>query len=189
MAGRPALPVSGWSDAVKRSSYVFLGVTALLVLMADQYTKLLVRRHLPLNVPYQPIEWLDPIFTFRHTQNTGAAFGLLPGLGVVFMAVALIVVVGIIIYYRRVENAPLVLRLALGLQLGGAIGNLIDRARFGYVVDFIDFRWWPVFNVADSGLFIGTFLLAWYILFIDRPTTEPDTHVVEGRSPADDPGW
>jgi signal peptidase II len=60
-----------------------------------------------------------------------------------------------VLYYRRVAAGPALLRIGLSLVLGGAIGNLIDRVRLGYVVDFIDLRWWPVFNVADSAIVVG----------------------------------
>jgi lipoprotein signal peptidase len=74
------------------------------------------------------------------------------------------------------------LRVTFGLQLGGAAGNLIDRLRFGYVTDFIDVRWWPIFNVADSSVVIGAILLAYYAFVIDRP---PDT--VHTDQPSDAP--
>jgi len=150
-----------------RSSYLLLAVTAAVVLALDRITKILVREYLPLNVAWQPVRWLEPLFTFRRVHNTGAAFGLFPGFQVVFMAVAVVVIFGIIIYYRRLEHAPIILRLALGLQLGGAIGNLIDRIHPGYVIDFVDLGWWPVFNVADSCIVVGTVLLGWYLLFIE----------------------
>jgi signal peptidase II len=73
----------------------------------------------------------------------------------IFALVALVVSAGIILYYRRVAAGPLLLRVGLALVLGGAVGNLIDRIRLGYVVDFIDLRWWPVFNAADSAVVIG----------------------------------
>ena len=76
--------------------------------------------------------------------------------------VAVAVSLGIVMYYRRVAQSPALVRLALGLILGGAIGNLIDRVRLGYVVDFIDLRWWPVFNVADLGI-VGGLLLAFWL--------------------------
>lgn len=148
-------------------SYAWLLGTAAVVLSLDQLTKSLVRANLPLNVPWQPFPALDPIFTFRHIRNTGAAFGLLPGLGTVFMAVAVAVILAIIIRYRKMTDAPMILKLGFGFLVGGAIGNLIDRLRFGYVTDFVDFRWWPVFNVADSAVVIGTVIIVAYMLFAE----------------------
>src|SRR5207302_9836252 len=95
-----------------------------------------------------------------YTRNTGAAFSIFPTGSWAFAAIALVVSAGIVVYYRRVAGGPVVLRLALGLVLGGALGNLIDRVRLGYVIDFIDLRWWPVFNLADSAIVVGVVLLA-----------------------------
>ncbi|OGO05430.1 MAG: signal peptidase II, partial [Chloroflexi bacterium RBG_13_56_8] len=140
-----------------------LGV-GILVIALDQYTKFLVRKHLALNVSWNPIPWLDPIVTFTRTENSGAAFGILPGLSVIFAIVAIVVVIGFALFYRKLASSSWLLRLAVGVQWGGAAGNLVDRLRFGgLVTDFIDFRWFPVFNVADSSIVVGTILLAVYI--------------------------
>jgi len=163
---------------------LFLFGISLLVIALDQYTKHLVREHLPLNVSWNPIPWLDPIVTLTHTRNTGAAFGLFPGMGFFFVIVALVVVVVIIVYYRRLAAGSWMLRIALGLQLGGAVGNnLIDRLCRGYVTDFIDVRVWPVFNLADSAVVIGTILLAIYALFLD-PGRKDASEPVDGQPEA-----
>ena len=157
----------------KAGAFVLLVVVAAAVLALDQYTKSLVREHLPLNEPYMPIAWLEPFVVLRHIYNTGAAFGLFPGGATIFMGIAVLVVLGIIVYFGRMDNPPILLRLAMGMQLGGALGNFVDRLMHdGAVTDFIDVRVWPVFNVADSGIVVGTILLAWYLLFIDRPEAE-----------------
>ncbi|MHB9033872.1 MAG: signal peptidase II [Anaerolineae bacterium] len=150
-------------------------VIAIVVIALDQWTKHLVRQNLPLNHDSVLIPWLDKVFTFTHVQNTGGSFGLFPGLGLPFILVALAVVVIIILYSRRITSGPWFLRLAFGLQLGGAIGNLIDRLVFGYVTDFINFRFWPVWNIADASIVVGTILLLVYIIFFDRPAEEKDT--------------
>ncbi len=106
------------------------------------------------------ISWFGGLVRLDYTVNSGAAFGILQARGLVFILVAVIVSVGIIISYRRVVVSPLLVRIGLGLVLGGAIGNLVDRMRLGYVVDFIDLGWWPVFNLADSSIVIGVLLLA-----------------------------
>jgi signal peptidase II len=100
-----------------------------------------------------------------YTLNTGAAFGILRTRGILFALVAIVVSVGIVVYYRAVAASPVLVRTALALVLGGAIGNLVDRIRLGYVVDFVDLRWWPVFNVADSSIVIGVCLLIGYAVF------------------------
>jgi len=76
------------------------------------------------------------------------------------------VVIGIIVYLGRLERPAAVMRVALGMMLGGALGNLVDRlTQDGAVTDFIDFRWFPIFNLADASITVGTILLAWYLLF------------------------
>ncbi|MCE5258207.1 MAG: signal peptidase II [Chloroflexi bacterium] len=159
-------------------------VIALVMIALDQWTKHLVRLNLPLNRDVALIPWLDRLFTFTYVQNTGGSFGLLPGIGLPFIIVAVVVVVLIVIYSRRLANNHWLLRLALGLQLGGAIGNLIDRIVYGYVTDFINFRWWPVWNVADACLVVGTILFLIYMLFLDKPAAEP----AGAEPPAEQPG-
>lgn len=144
-----------------------LFVIALVIIALDQYTKALVRENLPLNVSWMPIPWLDPFVTLTHVRNTGAAFGLFPSLGGVFRIVALVVVVAIIFFFRKMAADSWLLRIAFGLQLGGAAGNLIDRFAHGYVTDFVDVRVWPIFNVADSAIVVGTVLLAYFALFVE----------------------
>jgi len=147
-------------------SYGLLAAVAIAVLALDQVTKSLVRQHLSLNQPTMLIPSLDRLFTFRHVQNTGAAFGLFPGGATVFMGIAVLVVIGIIVYLGRLERPAAVMRVALGMMLGGALGNLVDRlTQDGAVTDFIDFRWFPIFNLADASITVGTILLAWYLLF------------------------
>lgn len=140
---------------------------ALAIVALDQYTKALVRANLPLNTSWMPIPWLDPLVTLTHVRNTGAAFGLLPSLGGVFRIVSLVVVLAIIFYFRQLAANSWLLCVAFGLQLGGAAGNLVDRLARGYVTDFIDVRVWPIFNVADSAIVVGTVLLAYYALFVE----------------------
>lgn len=140
-----------------------------MVIALDRYTKYLARTYLPLRQSWNPIPWLKPIVTLTYIRNTGAAFGLFPNMSIVFVLIAIAVVVAIVIYYRQLATSSWVLRVALGLQLGGAVGNMIDRIIYGYVTDFVDFRVWPVFNVADASIVAGTILLAYYALFLDRP--------------------
>ena len=128
-------------------------------------------------------QFLGPIW-LRLVHNSGAAFGMLRDASLFFGIAAVVVVVGILLSSRRLAAAPLLVRIALGLELGGAIGNLIDRVRFGYVVDFIDVRVWPyVFNVSDSAITIGVVLLLAHLLWgeearrpaeqRERPSGEP----------------
>jgi len=148
----------------RKASWLLLLPIAALVLVLDQLSKAWVLRHIPLGESWAPIPSLARIFTFRHVTNTGAAFGLFPNGGTIFLAIAVVVIVAIIVYtrYLSVERWPVL--LSLGLQLGGAMGNLVDRLRFGHVVDFLDFSFWPTFNVADSAIVCGVALLAYLVL-------------------------
>ncbi len=108
---------------------------------------------------------LGDLVYLRLVHNTGAAFGMLPNASLLFGLAAVAVIVGILMYSRRLAGAARIVRIALGLELGGALGNLVDRVRYGYVVDFIDVRVWPyVFNVSDSAITIGVVLLLYHIL-------------------------
>jgi len=138
------------------------GVT-LLMLGIDQFSKRLVSRHLSLGEPWNPISCLRDLVSLTYITNTGAAFGLFPDHGLFLIAIAVIVVIAILVYHRHLPDKTLV-RASLGLQLGGALGNLIDRLRYGYVIDFIDFKVWPVFNLADSAIVVGVVVLAYHLL-------------------------
>lgn len=104
-----------------------------------------------------------------HVQNTGTAFGLFTNQAFLLTLIALVGLVIILLFYRYLSPASIVSSLALGLVLGGAVGNLIDRLRLGYVTDFIDVRlWhdfhWPAFNLADSAITVGAFTLAYFLV-------------------------
>ena len=101
------------------------------------------------------------LFDIHHVHNRGAAFGIMPSGGMVFVAVALVVLAAVLALRAHIRDAGSAMTVAVGLVAGGTLGNLVDRLRFGYVVDFIDLRWWPVFNVADSAICIGVGLLMW----------------------------
>lgn len=148
-----------------RNWFVLLAVVAL-TLVADRVSKAIISDNLRLNESWHPsIPLLRRVFSLTYTTNTGVAFGLFPDQGVLFIFIALVVVTVIIVYYRHLPHGYGLVRLALGLQLGGALGNLIDRLRQGYVIDFIDVNFWPlhnwpVFNLADSAIVVGVGLLA-----------------------------
>lgn len=148
---------------VSTRRYAFLLTVAGLVTGTDQAIKAVVRATLP----DHPRDVLGGLVRLDYTRNTGAAFGIYQTGGFTFAIIAILVSAGILVYYRRISRSHLTIRLALGLVLGGAVGNLIDRIRLGYVIDFIDLRWWPVFNLADSAIVIGVALLAASTLFDD----------------------
>jgi len=166
-----------------------LAVVAGLVLLADQVSKYLVKKCLPLGAAWAPVPALERWFTLTHTSNTGAAFGLFPKLAPVFLVIAIVVVIGIVLYSGHLSSGQYIVAVALGLQLGGALGNLVDRLRIGHVVDFLDFKVWPVFNLADSALVVGVILLLWAFLWAPEQLSRPDPHPgAEGTTlpPADD---
>jgi signal peptidase II len=151
---------------------VILLIAGVLIAL-DQYTKQLARAYLPLNTSWNPIAWLDRFVTLTFVHNTGIAFGLFQGASPLFILPPFIVV-GIVIYYRKLAAESWLLTVAFGLLMAGATGNVIDRIVRGYVTDFVDVRIWPIFNVADSSVVVGTILLACYALFFDRPSSAPD---------------
>ncbi len=141
-----------------------LPVVAVLTLVVDQISKRAVMTSLRPGESWNPVAALERWVSLTYVTNTGAAFGLFPEYGIVFMVVAVVVIVTIIFYYRHLPGEQWLIQASLGLQLGGALGNLLDRLRHGHVIDFIDFKVWPVFNVADSSVFVGVVILAFYLL-------------------------
>ncbi len=159
-------------------------VTAVTVLVLDQITKYLALTRLP---PARPIGVIDGFFSLTLVMNPGLAFGLLSSTPTAWRwivallsigALAVLAVVGL----RMLSSGGWLSSLSLGLIFGGAIGNLIDRARFGAVVDFLDFYWreyhWPAFNVADSAISVGVTLLALKLLV--APPADPAPSRKEG---------
>lgn len=141
------------------------------VFLFDQITKTLVRSNLAYGESWPSEDWLVKI---THVTNTGAAFGILQG-QTIFLTVTAVIAIGAIIFYYAFP--PLehgLLRLALGLQLGGAAGNLLDRVRLGHVTDMFHFPHYPAFNIADSAIVIGLFVLVVFIFLNERmQRTEP----------------
>jgi signal peptidase II len=140
------------------------------VIGLDQATKALVVRSLDLH-DYVPL--VDGVLSLSHVRNRGAAFGLLsdwdlPYQSVLLSVLSIVALVAIAVYFFRLPAAARLPRLALTLVLGGAVGNLVDRVRLGYVVDFVHVYWrqhqWPDFNLADSAITIGVTLLVLDIL-------------------------
>ena len=135
-----------------------------IVLVIDQLTKMFVESRLPLYQMWAPIPSIQEFFRITHVPNTGMAFGLFPSGSSFFLVVAVVVAVAIIYYNFTLPKGEFTLRLALSLQLGGALGNFTDRLRIGHVTDFLDFGPWPVFNVADMAIVGGAIVLGWLVL-------------------------
>lgn len=149
---------------VGRASIALPLLWALGVVSVDQLAKAVVRALLLPGTSFPS----DGPFRLTHVTNTGAAFGILANQGSLLTMVSLAAVVVLVWYYRSIGLDQALVRASLGLQLGGAVGNLIDRLRQGYVTDFLDFRVWPVFNLADASLTIGVALLFFVVIFQRR---------------------
>ena len=100
-----------------------------------------------------------------YIENPGAAFGLLANQRVFFIVITTIILLAVIYFYKQLKGPHLLLRIALGMVVGGALGNLVDRVRMGTVTDFFDFRIWPVFNIADSAIVLGMIYISYQLLF------------------------
>ncbi len=162
-------PPSRFSHPLARG-FLFWGA-ALIVIALDQGTKAVIRSSLERGESWPGADWLLRI---RYVTNTGAAFGILQDQTFFLIGMAFIGLAAIYLYYRYPPFEHGVVPIAIGMMLGGAAGNLIDRIRVGRVTDFIDFRFWPAFNVADSSISIGiVVLLAGYVFLWpgsqDRP--------------------
>ena len=144
---------------IHSADYFLLFSICAVIIGLDQWTKALVRSHLALEQMWMPLHWLAPYARIVHWKNTGAAFGMLQQFGGVFAVLAVIVAIIIILYYPQVPASDWYLRLAMGLQLGGALGNLIDRIRVGWVTDFISIGNFAVFNIADASISVGVAVL------------------------------
>jgi signal peptidase II len=168
----------------QRARKVLFWVSLGVVLLADQLTKLWVVRTFTKYVTVQPVQWLEPVFSFTHVENTGVAFGLLPQLGGVLTVVSTVIIAGLLIFYLQMEDEEhWLIHLALGAQIGGAIGNLVDRFARGAVVDFIDanfwpFQAWPIFNIADSSIVVGVGLLL-LAAFLEERALSQEREAVE----------
>jgi signal peptidase II len=151
--------------------YLNLFVTAGIVVALDQWTKWLVRTNIPFATQWLPkgLEWLMPYARLVYWHNTGAAFGMFQNGSLVFTVLAFIVIGAILYYYPQIESEGWLFRLALSLQLAGAVGNLVDRLTHdGKVTDFISVGTFPVFNVADSAITVGTAILILAVWLNDR---------------------
>ena len=154
-------------------STLLLPSVALVVLVADLVSKVWVQHHFTDGCDYNSQTIVPDWLSLTYTCNQGAAFGLLARETLLFVLIALVVVGVIVAYFRYLPANRPWLRLSLGLQLGGALGNLIDRLRQGYVVDFISIKSLPVFNLADTCIVVGVLILAYHLLVTQERTPAP----------------
>lgn len=159
-------------EAPSTAQRSLLLLVAAAVIVVDHISKLYVESWLPLNRSWAPFPELAHLFRITHVTNTGAAFGLFPGGSLFFTVIATVVAIFILYYNYQLPAGQRPLRIALGLQLGGALGNLIDRLRLGHVTDFLDFGPWPVFNLADTSIVAGVVILAILMLQEQRELRE-----------------
>lgn len=142
---------------------MLIGLVVLAVLVLDQLGKYYIQTHLE---PGASVPVIDGLFHITYILNPGAAFGIMKNQTVLFLLVALVLFAIVLIIYPRLPAGHLLLRVGIGMQVGGAAGNFIDRFRTGCVVDFFDFRIWPVFNIADIGIVLGVALILYDILYL-----------------------
>jgi signal peptidase II len=165
--------VSEHTAAVRRSHDVTFFIIAAFVFALDQVTKVIIRAKLDPGEAWPHRGWFLNII---NVSNSGAAFGMLQGQTVFLVVTSIVGVAAIVLYYMYPPMEHGLLRVALGLQLGGAAGNMLDRIRTGEVTDFINFNFWPAFNVADSSISIGVVTILWFFLVVegDRLRGPPD---------------
>ncbi len=140
---------------------VYFIITGIIILIADQLSKYLVIRNIPLN---ESIEVIPNFFYFTHIINTGAAFGLFQNTAKPLAIVSVVAIILIIVLRAMLPLNFVFYNISLGFILGGALGNLVDRYFVGEVVDFINFVFFPIFNIADSFIVIGFCLIIILIL-------------------------
>jgi len=136
-------------------------IIAASVIFLDQITKLLAVKFLQLNTPFVLIK---NFLNLTLVYNQGAAFGMFKNQLLTFVFISVLAIIFIFFNLKSKKNS-FIFKISLSLILAGAIGNLIDRLRFGFVIDFLDFRIWPVFNLADSAITVAALLLSWELLF------------------------
>ena len=161
-----------WRNAV-------FSLTAVLIVTADQISKSWIRTNLAIGQSLPEVGFLR----LTHINNTGAAFGLfqgpnLPLTVIALVGVAVLLVCAVLIYRRSPFLDNRLAWVSLGLVLGGTVGNLLDRLRLGYVTDFIDFGFWPAFNIADSAIVVGAIIFAFSLRFLagagEKTDYQPD---------------
>ncbi len=136
-------------------NYWFFVLVAGLIILLDQWTKGLVRANLAMGEIWSPWSWLSPYARVVHWYNTGVAFGMFQDHGVLFTILNSFIAGFILIFFPRLSENDWFLKVALSMQFGGAVGNLIDRMTIGHVTDFVSIGNFAVFNVADASVTVG----------------------------------
>jgi len=171
--GLAPVSIAERSLAAGRLQWLGLAAVAVAAVLADQVTKHLVVSRLALD---QSVHVVGPL-SIHHVENSGIAFGFFSSATAAVTVVTAIAVGWMLVYFARSGARHPVLPAALGLLIGGSVSNLADRVRLGYVTDFIDFRYWPAFNLADSFIVIGVGILLVALLVADRAPKPPRRHL------------
>jgi signal peptidase II len=159
------ISVATRSLAARWPQWIALGLVVGAAVLADQVTKHIVAGQLALD---DSVHVLGP-FSIHHVQNSGIAFGLFANATALVTALTALAVGWMLVFFARSGARHPVLPVALGLLIGGSFSNLVDRIRLGHVTDFLDFRYWPAFNLADSFIVIGVAVLLGALVAADRP--------------------
>ena len=176
------------SSYLKSPSVAILVIVATIIVVADQITKVIAIDELGPDAGLPTVSVIPGFLDFRYVENTGAAFGIFQDSTTALIFVSIGVVTLLALLFWKLILSSRLLAFAFGLQFGGAIGNLIDRVRLGYVVDFVDGPIFPVWNVADAGITVGVTLLAVVLLFLpDWSNPERRVSPVAGPEILDDP--
>ena len=162
--GLSPVSVAERSLAARPTHWVSLAAIVLAALAADQLTKQIVTGHLQLDQGHHIV---GP-FWIHHVQNSGIAFGLFSSATAAVIVLTGVAVAWMLLFFARSGTRHPVLPVALGLVIGGSLSNLLDRVRLGYVTDFLDLRYWPAFNLADSFIVIGVGILLTALVFAER---------------------
>jgi signal peptidase II len=157
------------SLAAGLAQWLALGAIALSAIAADQLTKYLVTSNLGLDESTHVIG----SFWIHHVRNSGIAFGLFSSATAVVIVATGVAVGWMLWFFARSGARHPILPVALGLVIGGSLSNLLDRVRLGYVTDFLDFRYWPAFNLADSFIVIGVLVLLGVLMHSERDPRRP----------------
>lgn len=162
--GLQAISVADRSLAAGARQWAGLAAVAVAAVVADQVTKYLVTSRLALD---QSVTIVGPL-TIHHVQNSGIAFGFFPDSTAAVVAVTSAAVVWMVVFFARSGSRHPVFPAALGLLLGGSVSNLADRIRLGHVTDFVDLKYWPAFNLADTFIVVGVAVLLFAVVGADR---------------------
>ena len=176
--GIAPISVAARSLAAQPVHWAGLAAVAVAAVVADQLTKHVVASEVTLD---DEVRVLGP-FTIHHVQNSGIAFGLFSSATAAVIVLTLIAIGWMVAYFARSGARHPLLPVAVGLLIGGSVSNLSDRVRLGHVTDFLDFRYWPAFNLADSFIVIGVAVLLGALVAADRPSRRRRVSKAAARS-------